>query len=134
MKKQTCQVTWTDVEQTIKINLDKFKDYDRIVGVSRGGVILASLIQRFFPEAQLEVYDAEFPLTVSDDRVLVVDDIWDTGTTIESINSRAFVREGILNFFTLVSKSEEVPSNVSYGQYLQTPEWVHFPWEIEENV
>ena len=126
-------IPWSCVTGLIQRDAGKFTGYDRIVGLTRGGVILASLIQRFHPTAHLVLHDPACVLFVGDDNVLVVDDIWDTGGTVKQVSDRAFVREGNLHFYTLTSKQETTQPNHSIGKVILTPEWIHFPWEIEED-
>lgn len=127
-------IPWRLVTDLIQRDAGKFTSYDRIVGLTRGGVILASLIQRFHPRAHLVVHDPACVLFVGDDNVLVVDDIWDSGETIKQVKERCFIREGNLHFYTLTSKQDPTLPNHSTGVVLQTPEWIVFPWEIEETT
>lgn len=128
------EISWDFVVETIERDAPALKDFTKIVGLARGGVILASLIQRFHPCAHLVVHDPACVLFVGDDNVLVVDDIWDSGETIKQVKERCFIREGNLHFYTLTSKQDPTLPNHSTGVVLQTPEWIVFPWEIEETT
>lgn len=126
------QIPWERVVYIIKEEAPMYTGYDRIVGLTRGGVILASLIQRFHPTSALHLHSPDRPLYVGADRVLVVDDVWDSGSTILQVLDKAHIRGGCLDFYTLVTKHIPTLPHHYYGMVINSPEWIHFPWEIEE--
>lgn len=62
--------------------------------------------------------------------ILIVDDIYDTGTTISMVNYnlRDSRRKADIRIATLLTKDENGPDY--FGEYLiNKEEWIHFPWE-----
>ena len=126
------RITWEQVTDIVKRDAPSYAGFDTFVGVNRGGVIIASLFQRFHPNTKLAMVDAGCTLNVVDNDVLIIDDIWDTGQTLETLHSKAFQREGNLACYTLTSKQLVTPIYHSYGLVVPNDVWVVFPWEIEE--
>jgi hypoxanthine phosphoribosyltransferase len=65
-------------------------------------------------------------------RLLLVDDIYDTGKTLKYFNDYFMFKS--LNMLTLTSKSytPNIKGNkVIYGKYIEPHFWVVFPWEKE---
>jgi len=121
--------------------------YDYVVGVLNGGAIPASIIAGSLGVplywVQVSSYKDREPgevlfnnLTVPNlpvgSKVLIVDDIFDTGRTfsvVSSFLSRKF--EVTLKGYVFVSKDMKcVEKGVSYFEFVQKDKWVVFPWEF----
>lgn len=144
-------MTWADVERSIDILLGQFKSDGyvprTIVGVSKGGVIPASLIHQVFPRARFDTigvrsYTGEFisegakftqdsppPSIWNDKYTLIVDDIIETGGTSELLRktwpnaTQAFM----VCRHTMASKCY-------YRGLIYGPGWIDFPWERKIDV
>lgn len=140
---------------SMKIRLDEFRP-DLIIGVFRGGVIPAALVQRslasFGPEALSDYKTAtvfaasyssdhsqgdlkvEIPKTVRDavacaHNILLVDDIYDTGVTLRKIKEYIDPRVAHIVIRTAVLITKKPSGTDYFGQIVDPSMWVEFPWE-----
>lgn len=118
--KEIKPLNWGSVEVLIGNILTKLKKDNRkiesIAGIPRGGLIPAVMVSH-----RLDIPLVDY--RQSTQTTLVVDDIVDTGKTIQDIK--------LLNIPTaaLITRSTS-PVNPTYsGVFLETEEWVIFPWE-----
>lgn len=119
-------------------------DYTGVVGIARGGLPLAvelsHSLQVPMGVVQTRSYedDSTEPdaldwrgsiLDHLDGPVLVVDDIVDTGTTMEAVD--AHLHEHSIPFETAALHVK--PSRHYHPDYFvkETPNWVVYPWEVE---
>jgi hypoxanthine phosphoribosyltransferase len=121
------------------------RDYDFIVGVGRGGLIPATMLAYKLKKKVLSFGINTYDDTIQTDKyviyqsiniptkaskILVVDDICDTGNTFNIIRD-LFVKEKHLKFefaslFVKDSKSHLVDY---YGLSVSDGIWLDFPWE-----
>lgn len=86
-----------------------------ILGISRGGLIPAVWIS----------HKLNIPYTHKIDiNTLIVDDICDTGVTIQNHSGSYFA--------TLLHKPTAIVEPDVYGKLFKGDEWVVFPWEVED--
>lgn len=116
------KVTWTEVNllcQVLAKKIEPFKqDFTAIYGVPRGGLIPAVILSNL---TGLPMYFSQNSL---DKKVLVVDDIIDTGRTAEKI-----IEKGGITFATLfINPSSSIKSSF-YGSIHDAKQWIIFPWE-----
>ena len=138
-------LTWNDIDLlTESIYLEtKDKDYDVIVGVSRGGLVPSTILSHKLglplQTVNWQTRDGDnrevgslFKLAVKYQNMLIVDDICDSGVTIRDMTELCKDRA---DFAVLVNKQPD-SGLVSYqGTEYQGNEWVVFPWEtINEKV
>jgi hypoxanthine phosphoribosyltransferase len=116
-----------------------------IVGVSRGGLIPATMLSHRLNNLPVEVVSAKAyegtrrtiqkPIVIegwqdryNQDDVVVVDDIMDSGDTLDKIiNSGGYFRA---HFACLVKKkSDRYPNITNYFAQVPLGTWVKFPWE-----
>ncbi len=149
---QLYYVSWEDVERASDviagmINSDGWVP-DVVVGVLRGGVVPARLIADRLGVEDLAVVEVKLykgvgvrrekpyirqPLVVNvlDKRVLIVDDVSDTGLTLQvAVNAISMHGPASIRTATLYVKpwTKFVPDYYA----VQTDKWVVFPWEREE--
>jgi len=132
-----------------KINQDRFKP-DVIVGVSRGGWPPARVLSDLLDNPNLANVRAEFYLgvaetkgepvltqpvsvSVADKRVLIVDEVADTGKSLRLVREH-IVEQGAceVKIATVYYKPWSVVKPDYYAK--ETSRWVVFPWEIKETV
>ena len=115
-----------------KVFFDNFKP-ELIVGLVRGGAIPATYLSHFLNvPCYLINKDDTFELPTNK-RVLVIDDINDTGKALTEVNNMLYNYLGNIRYATLVnnqSSSFEVDySSIDINKY-ETPDlWIVFPWE-----
>lgn len=124
------KVEWDAVESwiwRIVNQIDKSgKQYDTIYGVRRGGWVPAVMLShQLAVDARSMEKDELLP---ADKRVLVVDEIYDSGKTIAEIASR----NPHADFAVLIHKAG-LPLLNYYGRMVDTNEWFEFPWERKVN-
>jgi xanthine phosphoribosyltransferase len=114
--------------------------WDRVIGISRGGLVPATMISHRLNVPLFTViaqsYEGtrrtlEKPTEIvgwqdewSNRHTLVVDDIFDTGQTIKAINR---INMAVMTI-SLVSK-EQYAHGHWYFAHVDRSVWVHFPWE-----
>lgn len=135
------------LDLTRKIRNDKFNP-DIIVGVSRGGWIPARVLSDLLENPEIANVKAEFYLGVAetkrepiitqsvsvdvkDMKVLVVDDVSDTGKSLRLVKAHLLEQGAkVLKIATLYYK----PCSVTMPDYYEkkTRDWIIFPWERKE--
>lgn len=147
----THRVEWADIERMIGTLLSKIRRdrYDNILVITRGGMVPACMISErtdirnilcaavVFYEGQSRSLPAplfvQFPSDdqVSGRRILVVDDVWDTGSTIVAVRDRLRQAGAIVDCCVLHYK----PSHSRFpgdGPDIYAEEvagWVVCPWD-----
>jgi len=156
MKFKCIKYDWNKVLQSCKILADKIKKSnfkpDVIVAVARGGWIPARILADYFFVKELYSVKAEHwgivatktgkaritqPLTVdlTGKKVLVVDDVADTGETIELVakhvkeRNAKEVRTAVLDF---KHTSKFKPD--FYANEMESWKWIVYPWSIHEDL
>tara|TARA_B100000886_G_scaffold243486_1_gene171014 strand:+ start:769 stop:1164 length:396 start_codon:yes stop_codon:yes gene_type:complete len=111
--------TWSEFDKSVEqiANKCKFFRFSGIYGVPRGGLCLAVALSH-----KLKINLISEPIKNS----LIVDDIYETGTTLSSFKKI----EGAM-FFVLFSKIE--PTWWNTVSISKKKEWIVFPWENNLN-
>jgi GTP cyclohydrolase I len=105
---------------------------DMIIGISRGGIYPAMLVQRMLSERTSQKFDFRIvdPFTSGwmdefvGKRILLVDDIWDTGATM-----RYFIDEAKKKGLAVIPAALVVKTEGERKQEV----WFTFPWETESD-
>jgi uncharacterized protein len=128
MQKEFKSVSWFDVETQISTLVDQIRTSGFIpkciYGVSRGGLVPGVMLSHrmnipFEPLAAGE--------SIKDSRdCLIIDDLFDSGTTIKKLASKnPFAR-----FATLYFNDMRVNDDIEYfGDFYSGHHWLIFPWE-----
>ncbi len=147
-------VSWNEIYEMLlsladKIKHDKFEP-DILVGVCRGGWIPACILSDLLQKTQLASVKVEFytgiaktkrepmitqPVSASVDgrKVLVIDDIVDTGKSIDVV--KRHIRELKAKEVKIATLYRKPWSKTAPDYYeKETDKWVIFPWEIKETV
>ena len=144
MKRQ--QISYDSIVEDIKQCVQTFQEYDCIVGIARGGVIPATLFAyqlnlKDIYITQLSSYDKDnkhttlfekVPLNISDilnKKVLFVDDISDTGQTLNYIKQTYSKYTMDSKFYTCIYKVKSIFKPDYYGKIVNEDTWLDFPWE-----
>ena len=147
------QVSWNDIESLIRNSniKEKYGDVDLIVCVGSGGMVPGVIISKMINKPVVNIgvksyainntqtFKAEwyqnFKFKKSQHKkILVVDDINDSGYTLRSVNcylmSQYFTEKDV-SYLTLYMK----PRTIFTADYLQSVDddtWLSFPWEVQE--
>jgi hypoxanthine phosphoribosyltransferase len=143
-------VTWQDVERLVGRLLRALpRDYDNILVITRGGMVPACLISeranlRNILCAAVMLYEGEeqtlpapvfvqFPedRQVEGRRILVVDDVWDSGSTLVAVRDRlrkagARVDVCVLHYKPARSR---FPGDGPDFYAEETNAWIVYPWD-----
>jgi len=112
--------TWEEFDKAVhRLSLDlsgyQHSKFDKIYGIPRGGLILAVALS----------HELEKPLTLelpkNTDRVLVVDDISDTGTTLGKIRPKLSATIHVVRDTTFMPNFHVLVKNPG--------DWIIYPWE-----
>jgi len=140
---------WGQIEGLVDRLLEQLpRDFDALMAITRGGLVPAGLIaekinQRNILVAAVMFYTDEgetldepvflqFPsdALLTRKRILVIDDIWDTGRTAMSVKERIEAAGGqaeiaVLHYKPTHSVFEEGPDYY----VVETDKWIVYPWE-----
>ncbi|MFP3225090.1 MAG: phosphoribosyltransferase family protein [Nitrososphaeria archaeon] len=142
-------ISWRDLGLLTKALVDKVKKGERpdvVVGIARGGLIPAMVIadrlrapldiiniksyRALGVKGVLKVYDVMYE-DVADKKVLIVDDVADTGETFLFV-SEHMMKKGAKSVM-LASIFLKPWSRVRPNYFVEeTDEWIVFPWELGE--
>lgn len=126
-----------------------------ILGVARGGLLQAQYLSYYLKNRNLEtvssrLYDDMVKNTGAHTikgleninlrrykNILIVDDIYDTGETIEKITKAINEEAPYVNIIRVVTYSKKEADALIIGQSITHNEWLVFPWDLinkeEEN-
>jgi hypothetical protein len=133
-------LSFDDIKTHIQLFADQCepKQYDLIIGIARGGVVPAVMLSHAMKtpidfvmwqtrDGSTKEHEKLMQLTSSFERVLIVDDMNDSGATINSIKQE--VNNSKVDFFTVTQYNQTEHPIRNYG--IETHgEWVVFPWEL----
>jgi uncharacterized protein len=142
-------VTWPDLERLAGQLADQVgREHDVLLAITRGGLVPAGMLayllgMRDILVAAVAFYDDhgqpgdqpaffQFPADplLRGKRVLIVDEVWDTGTTIEAVVERVRLAGGspttaVLHYKPGRSKVSSVPDH----HVVSTDAWVVYPFK-----
>lgn len=100
----------------------KSLDFDYVYGIPKGGLPLAVVLANTFNKDLISEHT--YKLMTDTSKVLIVDDICDTGETLSKY-------ESVLPFVTLVAKfkGKDLIENLIYEKLVSDDTWVIYPWE-----
>jgi uncharacterized protein len=143
-------VSWDDLDRLVAGLADQLTDepFDLLLAITRGGLVPAGMLAyrlriRNILVAAVEFYDDEgqpgphptflqFPADplLRGQRVLVVDEVWDSGTTIHAVTERIRQAGGIPTTAVLHWKpSHSVVPDVPDVHAVTTDAWVVYPFK-----
>jgi hypoxanthine phosphoribosyltransferase len=146
-------LSWNDICRLVdKIVPQVTGHFDALIAITRGGIVPGGLLGErlrisqvyiasvYFFQDEERVLDwpifLQFPQDslLHEKRILVVDDIWDTGVTITNVRERILQAGG--DVITLVlhyrpSSSKVAPDHVPDVFAEETENYIVYPWEAE---
>ena len=139
-------ISWSDYDELVSSIASQLGDWepDAIVGLTRGGLIPAVQFSHMFNvklyTLNISLRDGKAPSAKFDwkqlekySRVLIIDDINDSGSTLREVHNQFYTR-AYMNpkFATLLSKRSSVMEVDYAGEHINKSrenDWVEFPWE-----
>jgi hypoxanthine phosphoribosyltransferase len=142
-------VSWDDLDGLVGALADKVgSDYDVVLVITRGGLVPAGMLAyrlglRDILVAAVAFYDDEgrtserpmffqFPSDplLHGRRVLVVDEVWDTGTTIAAVVERVEIAGGLPTTAVLHYKPGRSRVNLVPDHFVvATDDWIVYPFK-----
>ncbi len=142
-------VTWDALEVLVKrLAQDVGREHDVLLAITRGGLVPAGMLayllgHRDILVAAVAFYDdhgqpgdqpafLQFPADpqLRGKRVLIVDEVWDTGTTIEAVIERVRLGGGIPTSAVIHYKPERSKVRAVPDHYaVSTDAWVVYPFK-----
>jgi len=148
--------SWEDILEHARMLLEKLKgrEYDALLAVTRGGMVPGALLAealgiRNVMTAAVMLYDdterthdephfLQFPVDalILDKKVLIVDDVWDSGRTAVAVRERVRAAGGIPEVAVLhyKPKNSAFPSDAPDHYAIETEDWIVYPWDPESWV
>jgi hypoxanthine phosphoribosyltransferase len=145
------RLTWQDVQRCVADVVKQLpRDYDCMLVITRGGLVPGGLISELIGLRNILVAAVMFYMGVDQKldapiflqfpadpllagkKVLIVDDVWDSGRTITAVTSRVLEAQGkperaVLHYKPSRSLYSEKPD--FYGA--ETGDWLVYPWDPE---
>lgn len=126
MKKQKQYYSWewtnTCIER-IGESLEYFREIKYVTGIPRGGLIPAVLMSHKFGLTYISLEQAKTLPKAEKKKVVVVDDISDTGQTLKQLDIHDFVTASL----TYRQGTTHLPH--VFGSTVDSDDWIVFPWE-----
>lgn len=143
-------LTWDDIQECVaRIICRLDKDYDCMLVVTRGGLVPACLISEqidlrnilvaavmFYTGVDQTLEDPiflQFPADplLAGKKILVVDDVWDSGKTIMAVKARVEEAQGHPSIAVLHYKPERSQFAEAQPDFWgkETSDWLVYPWD-----
>lgn len=143
-------VTWDDLDRLVAALADRLagRPFDVLLAITRGGMVPAGMLSyrlrlRDILVAAVEYYDEygqpgphptffQFPADplLRGKRVLIVDEVWDSGTTIAAVTDRVRQAGGIPTTAVLHYKpANSVVDEIPDVSAVETDAWVVYPFK-----
>lgn len=131
------QITYSDFGKMMEQMVLKLqnKHYSAIHGLPRGGLSIAVHLSHFLELPLITNISMYTPMNLKEenDKLLVVDDIIDSGRTFERFSEIATIRK--IKYETAVLYYKPFSEHIPDVYIRETEDWIVFPWEpYEESV
>lgn len=147
-------LTWQDIENLVDRLVIKIpRKYDAILAITRGGLVPACLISekmdfrnimvaaiQFYTDLGKTLHEPvflQFPPDpfLYEQRILVVDDVWDSGRTVMAVKQRILQAGGSPEVAVLHYKPESshFPGQEPEFYAEATEAWIVYPWDAEKD-
>lgn len=150
-----CEDMFNDVDKLLHLIKNTQKKFDCILCVGRGGMFLSRLLSEYLNISDIIYYPVysyvegsekgiqnsqsvpklrhNFDYGILKNKtVLIVDDKYDTGITINFIYDEIKMNNVNCDHTTsvwYVNKEANLPQNIIYAKTCSSDEWIIFPWE-----
>ena len=125
-------VSWEDIELDVEKIVAQVSEVDYVVGIPRGGLIIAVMISHKLGIKHMTIDHLEkleeFGLDIDKKKILVVDDIADTGETLK-FYEETFKK----SYIVTVHKHEQSIVKPDYSVIDKGDKWIVYPWETEDS-
>jgi len=124
-------VGWGQLEESVSKLVSNIKEVDYVVGIPRGGLIIAVMISHRLGIKHMTIDHLEkleedgFELIKK--RILIVDDISDSGQTL-----KRYKKEGYTTA-TLDVRNSTITVPDHYVNWLDNTNWIVYPWEKKDS-
>ncbi len=145
-------LSWQEIEALVDQLIAKLpQSYDAILAITRGGMVPACLISekldiRNVMVAAVMFYTGihetrnvpiflQFPADplLAGKRILIVDDVWDSGATAVAVRERVLDADGIPEVAVIHYKPARSRFDIAPEYYVvATDAWIVYPWDREE--
>jgi len=131
--------TWKDMDKFLRVvSRDLInQEFDFIYGIPRGGVVPAVVLSHSL-NVPVIIDQSPSPV-VKDSKLLLVDDVYDTGETIDTcIDHCHNFTSNVITLCLLVKKEKDDFYGVNevdyFGEIIDSNLWALLPWESEDSV
>ena len=119
-----------DLGELIRPNKDKYK---MIVGIPRGGMIIAVWLSHQLNIQLIDGFNSLYDWYCdihNPERILIVDDIVDTGKTLQELKDNGI----ICDTAALHYKPRSIIKPTYFSKEVENDLWVSYPWERDDEV
>ena len=122
-------VGWGELEESVSKLVSNIKEVDYVVGIPRGGLIIAVMISHRLGIKHMTIDHLEkleedgFELIKK--RILIVDDISDSGQTLKRYKKDGYTTA------TLDVRNSTITVPDHYVNWLDNTNWIVYPWEMK---
>jgi hypoxanthine phosphoribosyltransferase len=124
-------VTWNDIDHQVEKLANKIKNVDYVVGIPRGGLVVAVIMSHKLGIKHITIDHLEkleeFNLNIDKKKILIVDDISDSGQTLKHFKKQGYTTA------TLDVRNTTVTKPDFYCNWLETTDWIVYPWEKKDS-
>jgi hypoxanthine phosphoribosyltransferase len=120
-------VSWLEIQYHVEGLASLLPDFPLIYGIPRNGTIIAGLLSHCRTDIQLVPTLPLDPNEEGNNRVVIVDDIHDTGTTLEPYIYAGF-KTAVL-YYRVSPEKRSIPG--VYAESICHKDYLVFPWEEE---
>lgn len=135
MKYEKFKISYHEYGLLLKILYNKINDYnyyfDFIYGFPRGGLPIAVHFSHWFNAKMIMTLDEVFKNVEDNKKVLVVDDIADTGKTFSRIYQLTMKYTNIITA-SIFFKRRSVFRPTFFSEKISDNKWVVFPYEMDK--
>lgn len=123
-------LSWKWVDDQLNIIGDKLegKELEFVAGIPRGGLIPAVMMSHAFSIKYISYSSAKMLPKELRKKVLVVDDIADTGHTLKEAVELGFITATL----SIRSGTKTIP--MFHGEHILDDRWLVFPWEKIDSI
>lgn len=129
MDKQKVFLSWQWVSERLDVigegveKIGGFDAIDRVAGIPRGGLIPAVMFSHTLKIPYISYNSAKALSKKDRKKTLIIDDICDTGLTIQEANKYDFVTAALTT-----RRGSDANPTLS-GEHIDHDRWLVFPWE-----